>query len=294
MAVLPAGSMPALTVVELPGEYSFFPTSISCLAALPEPGGSLPRRLRRSGTYGVAARGLLHMQGTIGGFIGRGARHEMKNALAAIAGLIRAAGGAGLADLLDCTAFVRSLDDVAAVRSALAEAAPAAPAFTLVRAGLEDPRQSVLLRCVAALPAAPGVPAKVRHVSTDAGRVVTTDSFVFASGSLGFAANGTDAFGGLERMLAAASANLGDVVNCLFFIKEQTKVFDLFAGFQEVFNQEHPPPPTRTEFAAVSECAGCSVVAKCIAARRPAVDGVPSGAAAPAAPWSEAAGPVLV
>jgi len=265
-AALPAMSRPALTFVEMPGEYVFCPTSISCVAAQPAPGQGRLRRLRWQDTYGVVVRGLLHVQG-VGGSSGTGVRQEAAEALAAISGLVRSAGGAGLSSLIDCTAFLRDIGDASALREALM-AVGAEPSLTVARAGLEDPKQSVLLRCVVALPVGQGVPAKVHRIRSESGLAVVTDRFVYTSGQLGSESNGTDAFASLEKLLATAGATLDDVVNCHFFVKETEKVFDLFAGFQQVFNQNHPPPPSRTEFTSVSECARCAVVAKCVAARR--------------------------
>jgi len=187
--------------------------------------------------------------------------------LTSIAGLIQEAGGDELSSLLDCTAFLRHITDAGAVRAALA-AAGAEPALTVVEAGPEDPRQSVLLRCTAAVPGEGGSPAEARRIRTEAGLAVVTDRFVYTSGQLGSATNGTDAFAGLERLLKAAGATLEDVINCQFFVKDTWKVYDLFAGFAQVFNRDHPPPPSRTEFTAISECPSCTVAAKCIAARR--------------------------
>lgn len=271
-AALPVATRPPLTVVEMPGEYVFCPTSVTCVAAQPDTGAGRLRRFKRAGASGVAARGFLHMQGKAG-TPGSGAKQEVVEALEAIEGLVRDAGGAGLAGLLDCTAFLRRISDAAAVRSTFA-AAHAEPALTVVQAGLEDTRRSIVLRCVAAVPGGMSELQEVRRTQTDSGLATTSDRFIFASGQLGIATNGTDAFQSLERLLKAAGASLSDVVNCVFYVKETGKVFDLFAGFSQVFNKNHPPPPSRTEFTAMSECAGCAVVAKCIAARRPS-DGQP-------------------
>lgn len=43
-----------------------------------------------------------------------------------------------------------------------------------------------------------------------------------------------------------------EVVSCSFYVQDQQKMLDLFAGFFEVFNQENPPPPTRGEYQAQS------------------------------------------
>ena len=60
MAALPGGVRPALTVVELNGEYgSFFPTSVACVAALPHSRHEYPRKeLKVPGAFGVSAHGM--------------------------------------------------------------------------------------------------------------------------------------------------------------------------------------------------------------------------------------------
>lgn len=255
LAALPDNVQPALTVVELNGEYgSYFPVSATCVASLPPTGAEYPRKeLHVQGARGVAAGGLLHIE-TLG---------NISESLGAMGTLIRTAGGRGLADLADCTAFVRDIEDARMVRQAIHETCEGAPpVLTLVRAGLEDAHSTVALRCVASVPAGPGMHEKLeRRYDT-----VETGRFAFVSGQYARASNATDAFASLGAQLAHVGLNLSDVVNCLFFMKNASKVDDLFSGFYEVFNKEHPPPPARNELEAASDCSNCTVVAKCIAA----------------------------
>merc|ERR1712060_593176 len=94
---------------------------------------------------------------------------------------------------------------------------------------------------------------------------VRTDRHVFAS-PLGNMTNGTDALANLERILQKAGTDLSNVVTCLFFLPNNTKVFDLFGGFYEAFNVKNPPPPSRGELQSVLEEPTLEVAAKCVAA----------------------------
>merc|ERR1711879_922427 len=92
------------------------------------------------------------------------------------------------------------------------------------------------------------------------------DQFVYTSGQSGMHSNGTDALRSTERILHSFGIDLSSVVSCLFFVRDNSKIWDLFSGFYHVFNEENPPPPTRNELQAVSECENCAVTAKCVAA----------------------------
>jgi len=165
------------------------------------------------------------------------------------------AGGTGLTDLLDCTGFVTNISDAGLVRKAFA-ASDARPLLSIFQVdGLEKARQTVELRCTASLPK--------KEIQRPLG--AANDRFVFTS-TLGRKTDGSDTFAALEAELNASGLGLQDVVNCLFFVQDQNKVFDLFGGFFKAFNQNHPPPPSRGEFQAKTECADCQMAAKCISA----------------------------
>ena len=65
------------------------------------------------------------------------------------------------------------------------------------------------------------------------------------------------------------------VLNCLYWVGDETVIDPFFDGFFEAFNKKAPPPPSRTEFVGASpgfQCVGgvggaaCPVLNKCIAA----------------------------
>lgn len=244
---------PALTFVEMPGEYQFTNYSASCTAAL---GPHLPKQWRHGSTRGMSAHGLLHMEGTR--LAGASPRQEVEVALASIGEVISSAGGRGIGSLVDCTAFVANISHAASVRNAFSKL-PKAPALTIAEAGLQDRQRAVSLRCVAAV----GKDMEVERFPEAA----AVGGLVFVSGQMDTSTKGLGAFQQLAKRLKAAGVGLSDVVNCLFYTKDQAKNFDLFNGFFQVFNTNHPPPPTRGELQGLSECSDCAVLAKCIAAR---------------------------
>jgi len=170
--------------------------------------------------------------------------------------------GPGGAALVDCSAFVTKISDAPSVRQALKEVVNkkggVMPALTIVQASL--PAKSVLLRCTASMESIP------RSISTTDGSLVLTDTFAYVSAQLDRNSTGINALEALGKILTSANLTLKETVTCSFFVKDQQKMFDLFGGFYQIFNQENPPPPTRGEYEAVNECAECQVAAKCIAA----------------------------
>mmetsp|Transcript_75605 Transcript_75605/g.245822 ORF Transcript_75605/g.245822 Transcript_75605/m.245822 type:complete len:386 (+) Transcript_75605:106-1263(+) len=262
-AKLPKGAaLPALTVVEAPGEYAYFNVSISCVAALP---GAPRRALRAGSAYGVSARGLLHLESS----------GTLDAALHSLEHLVRKAGASGLHSVAECTAFLQDVRRAAPLlRRALGSGTGArGPALTVVQAGLEVGK-AVALRCVAAVPAngAGGGGSSngaIEHHSKD---VVVARRFAFVAGQRARLTNGTDGFDALEQALSIAGVGLSDVVSCLFFVTDQAQVFDLFDGFFDVFNAKHPPPPARAELQAETECGDCAVMMRCIAAMPAAVE----------------------
>lgn len=256
---------PAMTVVEMPGEYpgGWFKASATCIAALPPAKDIYPRQQwSLDHAFGVSAQGLLHIEAT--GASRGTTKNQTAEALRSIDKLVRAAGGRGAQDAVDCLAFIQDIKDARSVRAAMG-VLKQAPALTIVQAGLENPRQKVALRCVATVPKGP----KATPVITEGpgGAKLANNQFVYVEGQFGtLASNGTDALKGLDVVLRSTGTDLSKVVNCLFFLTDNNLVYNLFNGFQRVFNQDNPPPPTRGEFQGLSECSKCFVVAKCIAA----------------------------
>eukprot|EP00405_Crypthecodinium_cohnii_P025320 CAMPEP_0206493428 /NCGR_PEP_ID=MMETSP0324_2-20121206/46956_1 /ASSEMBLY_ACC=CAM_ASM_000836 /TAXON_ID=2866 /ORGANISM="Crypthecodinium cohnii, Strain Seligo" /LENGTH=394 /DNA_ID=CAMNT_0053976549 /DNA_START=31 /DNA_END=1215 /DNA_ORIENTATION=+ len=243
--------LPALTVVEAPGEYAFFNSSITCVAALPSSEGRSSRKiikLSSPGTaYGALARGLLHF--TVDSA-------SIADALSESSKLIQKAGGKGNSDLAECTVFLKDIKASKDFRRALGETDAA---LTIVQAGL-SPGKVVTLRCVA------NTGADMQEGTSGNKEVKVAHKLVFAPGIYSKRTDGADAFEALDKALQSVGAGLSDVVSCLFFVKDQWKVFDLFKGFAQAFNHDHPPPPTRDELQAVGEIPDTNVVMRCVAA----------------------------
>lgn len=263
MSAFPAevqASPPAFTVVEMPGEYQFVYNSIMCVANIPD-GGSKRRAVRKNGLYGVSARGLTFYEGAEAPSTISGAYEETRN----IVNRMLSSGSRSV--LVDCTAYLASIRDAQAVRKAIIEVTGMKgfiqPSLTIVQAGGLANR-SLRLRCTAAVD-----DSRLRSVDTTDGKVVLTDSFAFASAQLDRNSTGVNALESLRKVFKYANLTLNDTISCSFFVKDQQKMFDLFGGFYEIFNKENPPPPTRGEYEAITECADCQVAAKCIAAIAP-------------------------
>ncbi|CAK9096200.1 unnamed protein product [Durusdinium trenchii] len=279
MSVLPASvraSPPALTVVEMPGEYQFVGNSIACVANIPD-GKSARQSWRHKGIYAVSARGLMFLEGSLASSDCEGdAFHETED----IARRMLETSGND-STLVDCTAFVAQISEASEVRRAIKEVTQTTkvvPALTIVQAQ-RLPKKSVLLRCTADVS---GGAQQLRSESEESTEgLVLTQSFAFTSAQLAWNSTGLDALESLGRLLQRAQLTLKEVISCSFFVKDQNKVFDLFGGFFQVFNQElmrtgspreNPPPPARGEYEAPSECAECQVAAKCVAARKAPTD----------------------
>ena len=92
---------------------------------------------------------------------------------------------------------------------------------------------------------------------------------IFVAGLAATRPNATDAYDSLGALLRPAKSDPSLALNCRFYMRDgPAMIQQLYAGFHDVFNVAHYPPPTRTEFAqAVSDaCVGCAVVVKCDAA----------------------------
>eukprot|EP00933_Yihiella_yeosuensis_P082348 TRINITY_DN96203_c0_g1_i1.p1 TRINITY_DN96203_c0_g1~~TRINITY_DN96203_c0_g1_i1.p1 ORF type:complete len:411 (+),score=91.98 TRINITY_DN96203_c0_g1_i1:52-1284(+) len=267
-------SPPALTIVEMPGEYPVFNVSVSCIAALPTASSSGSFSEKRQSisdglAYGVSAHGVLHVQGIKGfGNVKEAATSTLDSAI----GLMRKAGSTQpMRHLVDCTVFLQNVSLAGEVRSAF-KAAGMNASLSIFAAGLEVAKAALELTCTGVISVRKKEESKLDELTyfqnSDA---VATEKFIFVPAQLGKNESGIDALMSLETQLQSAGSSLSDVVHCHFFLKDQNQVFKLFNGFYQVFNVNHPPPPARGEFQADSECATCAVAAKCIAARRPAI-----------------------
>eukprot|EP00656_Telonema_subtile_P034459 TRINITY_DN38536_c0_g2_i1.p1 TRINITY_DN38536_c0_g2~~TRINITY_DN38536_c0_g2_i1.p1 ORF type:complete len:287 (-),score=84.87 TRINITY_DN38536_c0_g2_i1:233-1093(-) len=233
-AVLPSGV--PLTVAELPGEYgSMFNTSVSCVGSTAQ-----PIRVKHENCSGSRAGGVIMLSCD-------GAHVSAVVDQAAL--MVRALGGAGAAGLADCTVLLRDLGDAPEARDLLGGAA-----LTVLKAGVDG----VSVQCT-------GSAGPMRQAGSETVQAVAANGFVYVSGIAGRMSNGTDSFAVLESTLEAAGSSMARVVNCVFYVRAESSMRTLFGGFYDVFNKRFPPPPSRTEFIAESECADCAVLTKCIA-----------------------------
>eukprot|EP00947_MAST-08B_sp_MAST-8B-sp1_P001082 g1082.t1 len=215
---------------------------------------------------------------------------------------VREGGGRSTGDLVDCTAFLpaNTTESMAeqvrdsimnATGIAAAGAAGAAAAATVVPAALTMVKvgdRGIKLRCsgliggaqkkketkneasVAAAAGGGGGGGGDDESSAGVTRVVVAGGFAYTDGIGAAKANATAAFSDLARALESAGTRMDLVANCLFFMADPSDVMPLFGGFYQAFNQNAPPPPSRTEFVGRSpafQCssAPCPVLAKCVA-----------------------------
>ena len=203
------------------------------------------------------------------------------------------AAGAAPADLIDCTVFVgadAAGDQVAkaAVRElrrmsasdgvvAREHSTTAAAAVSAVRvrslASLQPQGgASYALRCFASAGAAASK-RSVRSAGNTASTGEATPYAVSARGQVFVEAtparlrNATDAFAGIERALKGAGSSMKLAANCVFWVRQLSRMGDLFEGFYQTFNVDAYPPPSRTEFVGTPfSCESCAVLAKCVGA----------------------------
>eukprot|EP00658_Telonema_sp_P-2_P070552 TRINITY_DN60019_c0_g1_i1.p1 TRINITY_DN60019_c0_g1~~TRINITY_DN60019_c0_g1_i1.p1 ORF type:complete len:228 (-),score=59.85 TRINITY_DN60019_c0_g1_i1:287-898(-) len=161
------------------------------------------------------------------------------------------------AQLVDCTVWLQDMAMADSVRQWLRAHSPTMPSVTIVRAGVSG---TMSAQCAASTH-----PITPIHAPAESAYAVRANGLVWVSGISGLLANGTDTLHVLKRTLANVGVPMRSVVNCIFYVKHQSIISELFEGFYQVFNLEHPPPPSRTEFQATSECTECQVLTKCIA-----------------------------
>lgn len=252
--------LPALTVVEMIGEYNGrFDFTMSCQAVRPS---LLPKKIFKlpGGTaHAVVAAGLVHM--TVSASTVALAL-EQTAALESLAGAV-GQDGDWIAQALECSVYVRSADEAATFRSALsATAVP--PSMAIVRAPTSG-GAALSLSCTSLLASL----SQKRVVQAGDATANVGNGFVYTT-IRAARPNATDAYEKLGELLLAAGSRLEDVVSCHFYMRQQPAdgyPKDLFAGFLSTFNQAHPPPPTRAEFVALDLVEPTSeVVVQCVAA----------------------------
>ena len=234
----------ALTVAEMGGEYTWAKTSTTCIGSKRGPA----RVVKQGGGTGAIADGRVHL--SVGAADAAAATQQLGE-------LITLAGGRGLQDAFECTAFVRDVADAAAVGSALGAAQIA---HAVVGAGGTD---AVSLWCTATTSAEPKTVTSVGGVMSVASPRLIHVSAVPA------AVNGSaNALLTVGLALERGGSSLDLAVNCVYFTSAFDAMDDVFGGFYNVFNAQHPPPPSRTEFVATLPCAnqGCEALVKCTAA----------------------------
>ena len=278
-----SGRAPALAVFEgVAGEFSGVPSSISC-TAVRSPLAAFTRgtaRAVRASTQPGVSHAWVSAHGDI---------QSAKDVWRDIGDVLTAAGAtAGGADLVDCLVSVGNVSTAAGVRAdykAVSSGGGIVPpgvlsiVSPLPAAGASA--SSFDLRCLAVVNASQSaqkngkatraaekravVGANKSHVLAAPSAVIAGDT-VYVSGIFAKQRNATDAFKALAAVLKSAGSSMSLVLNCLFFARNQSAIQDVFAGFYEAFNENAPPPPTRAEYTALSECADCPILVKCTAA----------------------------
>eukprot|EP01065_Artemidia_motanka_P009072 TRINITY_DN1462_c1_g1_i1.p1 TRINITY_DN1462_c1_g1~~TRINITY_DN1462_c1_g1_i1.p1 ORF type:complete len:371 (+),score=140.29 TRINITY_DN1462_c1_g1_i1:78-1190(+) len=248
-----------LTVVEQKGEYSssLFNSSTTCTAVATGHLRPLSAGIA-SGTHATGP-GLLWLTATSAG--GQHSTADQVNRVVEdAAAVVKMAGGGGQGDFVDCTLYIDDIAKAPAAEAAFAQQLPhgaAAPAFLVVEAGAGS--GNVTLHCVAA----PGA----KKVSVGHGAVTAVAARGFVWASVGARqVSGKDGFDALENVFTAAGSKMKDAVNCRFFVRDLSKMNDVFDGFRAAFNKANPPPPSRTEFSGPLGCTECAVTMRCIAA----------------------------
>ena len=299
-----ASHAPCLTIVESQGEDPMYNSSISCFAAVSDHGNAsdpISSRHRATATVGTAdvtTTVVTQKDGTL--WLAAAANPSASAAnqavanpaasaafWAAIASALKAASGGTveISDAVDCTVLVPHTTSEAAVakiqgaaRTATTDASAGvhvAAQLTVVKTGLGS--SPVKLRCTALVGGGPG---KRLHVAPQAGgsegaapvSTVVAGGFAYVSGVGSVNRNGTDAFKEISKSLKAAGSRMNLVLNCLFWVTSERVIDPFFGGFQQAFNVEAFPPPSRTEFVGSSprsQCLGgaaCPVLSKCVAA----------------------------
>ena len=239
----------ALTVAEMVGEYSgMFPFQLQCTGVQPALApvrtvsrGSRSRAVIAGGIAEVAVRAS-----------------SATDALSETRALLTT----GLDDVLSCTALVRNGRqgeiDATELRAALrAIAVPAA--LTIVHAPTAEVgsnEELMSLACTAKTDeAAPGDTAGVKGSGGAYAVVDHTHGLVYVDGLHITDANATGAFDHLASVLEAAGTDLSRVLACRFYLSELPAAgypVKLFAGFQKLFCEANPPPPTRAEYVAAA------------------------------------------
>lgn len=257
-----------LTVLETLGEDPTIPSTLTCFAAV---GSDHQPPVIHHDPSGLGTG--VFVAGTVWA---TAAAPTWADGVAAIQRIVASAsrGVIGSGDIVDCTAFLpaststTTLKEVRArLYNATSTAASAAAAVTVISTGLGGD-YGIRLRCTATV----GGHQTKRAFSGFGVRVVTSGGTAYLEGVGGPTGNLTDAYINMEKALVEVGSRMDLVLNCLYFMKVQSEIDAIFSGFYVAFNQNYPPPPSRTEFvgSAPLSCADpsspCTAMAKCVAA----------------------------
>lgn len=237
------------TVLAAAGEWSYFNTSISCLAVRKKSKVFSTNFSFASGSI-ATARGEKVPQVV----------SRLQSALSMVNEKLM---------VLDCTAFVQRemlpeniFSDLSQHLSFRGFGKPKwRPTLTVVV--LNATQLSPLsLRCSVGIGGPVG-----QHSSNSPNYAVVdkTSGFLYVDGISGVMGNATDAFLRYNDVLEASGTTMNQTLNCHFYVSDSNDMTKLFQGFYVAFNLNAYPPPSRTEFVGQSLCEDCKVLVKCIA-----------------------------
>eukprot|EP00939_MAST-03C_sp_MAST-3C-sp1_P001289 g1289.t1 len=259
-------SLPALSVVEIVGEYGgYFREELTCTAVT---GDLEPIRRLETRSDSSSATFIRYGGNATKGETRISARTSDTNPSDVLALLRDNLDNESSVD--DCLVFVRKATQASVFREVLRRVLEtSSPTLTIVTSDGLLRGVEYELACVASPSERPKRRVRISgegcdHLAMDA---VVTDRFVYTSGIYSNDTNGMSAFDCLGDLLAAAGTSLDMVLNCVAFIQDETNMQDYFAGFYRVFNQDNPPAPSRTEYVTSSlKGLGSKVLLKCVSA----------------------------
>eukprot|EP00040_Diaphanoeca_grandis_P043132 m.8732 g.8732 ORF g.8732 m.8732 type:complete len:449 (-) comp7107_c0_seq1:43-1389(-) len=293
------GKAPSLTVIESQGEDPMYNSSISCYAAVNPDNDTksdpIRGRYHSSAAVGehdhlnttvvVQHDGMVWFASSSAGSTSTDGTTSPATAPSFWAAISHALDSATTdavraSDIVDCTVFVplnTQESTTMKIQQAIKVATTTtgvtvASQTTIVKIGLGS-SYNVKLRCTALVGGGKGK-RLFQAPSATSTNVVVAGGFAYVSGVGSAHRNATDAFKEISQGLSAAGSRMNLVINCLFWVTSEDVIDPFFGGFQQAFNVEAFPPPSRTEFVGVSplsQCIGdgdqrCPVLSKCVAA----------------------------
>ena len=271
----------AVTMVPMQGEFGgWFGVQLSCLASTAPPSKRFATTVTSpsglTNVTAVAAGSLVHL--SVEEFVYDGVDIINVELLSAVENAMYTVGAyASWNGLLECTAFVNSEQDAKALRqgltaAALPAAAPAITTLVLLDQSATAPTDGLRLRlrCTGLVtPGAPKTAVTLPNAPSVRAVVSASTGHVFVSGIDAKSANATDAYETLGEVLTKAGSTADLATKCHFYLRDYASMQGMYAGFYSYFNEQHFPPPARTEFTRVASeawCADCPMVVQCDAA----------------------------